>query len=259
MTHSHLCCSRWSILDVCQLHAKHPGCDLAESLNFESLLPANPQAACNNPPTQLSTIGRCSSRTAPTQRTILSDISLGKSCKRGCRRSHRRMRTRTPALVLWSMFLFLLPPTPPTPLPHRIRLSWLSLLSSLSSCLVAVDAVSPTWRAFHGAAIVDTSMVVFGGTTDVTEDPYGTSVPGSNDLWVWSTTLRQWSQPTTTFPGTASSAPLPQKFLSSISSLSQGKILSLISNTSGPATELLMLDTYFWVWSTPNPRKFRCW
>ncbi|GJJ75628.1 hypothetical protein EMPS_07986 [Entomortierella parvispora] len=96
-------------------------------------------------------------------------------------------------------------------------------------------------------------MVVFGGTTDANEDPYGATVLGSNDLWVWSTTLRQWSQPPTTFPGTASTAPLPQKFLRSISLPSQGKILSLISNTSSPATELLMLDTYFWVWSTPNP------
>ncbi|KAG0043605.1 Cyclin-dependent kinase 13 [Gryganskiella cystojenkinii] len=91
-------------------------------------------------------------------------------------------------------------------------------------------------------------MVVFGGTTDATTSPYGNTVKGSNDLWIWSTTLRQWSQPTP-----SGLSPAPQKCLSSISLQSQGKMLSLISNTSGPSTELLMLDTYFWVWSTPNP------
>ncbi|KAI1297615.1 F-box only protein 42 [Mortierella claussenii] len=115
---------------------------------------------------------------------------------------------------------------------------------------VAEAAISPTWRAFHGAAIVDTSMIVFGGTTDASKNPYGATVPGSNDLWVWSTTLRQWSQPMTT------ASPSPQKFLSSISLQSQGRMMSLVSNATSPANALLMFDTYFDVWtipSSPNP------
>ncbi|KAF9357419.1 F-box only protein 42 [Mortierella sp. AD094] len=117
---------------------------------------------------------------------------------------------------------------------------------------VAGAAVSPTWRAFHGAAIVDTSMLIFGGITDPTKSPYGYSVQGSNDLWVWSTTLRQWSQPSIQFPGSSTSAPAPQKCLSSITLQSQGKMMSYIGNVSSPTNSLLMLDTYFWVWSIPN-------
>ncbi|KAF9115397.1 hypothetical protein BGX27_007897 [Mortierella sp. AM989] len=104
---------------------------------------------------------------------------------------------------------------------------------------VAGAAVSPTWRAFHGAAIVDTSMIIFGGTTDPEKNPYSTSVPGSNDLWVWSTTLRQWSQPSIQFSGSSSSAPAPQKFLSSISLQSQGKMMSYVGNASSPTNAVV--------------------
>ncbi|KAF9157350.1 F-box only protein 42, partial [Mortierella sp. AD011] len=121
-----------------------------------------------------------------------------------------------------------------------------------SQSIVAEATVSPTWRAFHGAAIVDTSMVIFGGVTDPNQSPYGSTVEGSNDLWVWSTTLRQWSQPTIQFPGSSTSAPAPQKFLSSITLQSQGKVMSYVGNVSSPTNSLLMLDTIFWVWSIPN-------
>ncbi|KAI7821910.1 hypothetical protein BC939DRAFT_199560 [Gamsiella multidivaricata] len=129
--------------------------------------------------------------------------------------------------------------------------SLLSFLAMASPQItVAAQAVSPTWRAFHGAAIVDTSMVIFGGTTDAGRSPYGATIPGSNDVWVWSTTLRQWSQPSIQFPG--SSSPAPQKFLTSIPLQSQGRMMSLVANASSPANALLALDTYFWVWSIPN-------
>ncbi|KAG0372686.1 F-box only protein 42, partial [Mortierella sp. AD032] len=114
-------------------------------------------------------------------------------------------------------------------------------------------APTPPWRAFHGAAIVDTSMVIFGGTTDPSKNPYGPTMLGSNDLWVWSTTLRQWSQPTIQPGGLL---PNPQKFFTSIPLLSQGKMLSLVGNASATYTNLLMLDTYNWIWTiptSPNP------
>ncbi|KAF9146197.1 hypothetical protein BG015_011664 [Linnemannia schmuckeri] len=113
-------------------------------------------------------------------------------------------------------------------------------------------APSPPWRAFHGAAIVDTSMVIFGGTTDPTQNPYGPTILGSNDLWIWSTTLRQWSQPTIQSGG----LPNPQKFFTSVPLLSQGKMLSLVGNASAAYNNLLMLDIYNWIWSiptSPNP------
>ncbi|KAI1296183.1 F-box only protein 42, partial [Mortierella claussenii] len=101
-------------------------------------------------------------------------------------------------------------------------------------------------------------MVVFGGTLDPTVNPFGASVPGSNDLWVWSTTLRQWSQPTPQFPGGNASAPNSQKFLSSVSLQSPGKMMALVGNSSTGTTQgdLLILDTIFWSWSiptSPNP------
>ncbi|KAG9063529.1 F-box only protein 42 [Linnemannia hyalina] len=113
-------------------------------------------------------------------------------------------------------------------------------------------APTPPWRAFHGAAIVDTSMVIFGGTTDPTKNPYGSTILGSNDLWIWSTTLRQWSQPTIQSGG----LPNPQKFFTSVPLLSQGKMLSLVGNASAAYNNLLMLDIYNWIWSiptSPNP------
>ncbi|KAI8601922.1 hypothetical protein EDD21DRAFT_93307 [Dissophora ornata] len=141
-------------------------------------------------------------------------------------------KTTTPTtLALYSVFLLLTMGTP--------------------SLMVAGATVSPAWRAFHGAAIVDTSMIIFGGVTDPSQNPYGATVLGSNDLWVWSTTLRQWSQPTIQ-SGSSSSSPAPQKFLSSIPLQSQGKMMSLVGNASSAANELLMLDSYFWVWSIPN-------
>ncbi|KAF9334988.1 hypothetical protein BGZ91_010657 [Linnemannia elongata] len=113
-------------------------------------------------------------------------------------------------------------------------------------------APTPPWRAFHGAAIVDTSMVIFGGTTDPAKNPYGPTILGSNDLWIWSTTLRQWSQPTIQSGG----LPNPQKFFTSVPLLSQGKMLSLVGNASAASNNLLMLDIYNWIWSiptSPNP------
>ncbi|KAF9901095.1 hypothetical protein EC991_006539 [Linnemannia zychae] len=113
-------------------------------------------------------------------------------------------------------------------------------------------APTPPWRSFHGAAIVDTSMVIFGGTTDPSKNPYGATMVGSNDLWVWSTTLRQWSQPTIQSGG----LPSPQKFFTSIPLLSQGKMLSLVGNATATYANCLLLDTYNWIWSiptSPNP------
>ncbi|KAF9212725.1 F-box only protein 42 [Podila verticillata] len=75
-------------------------------------------------------------------------------------------------------------------------------------------------------------MVIFGGTTDSSLNPYGATVPGSNDLWVWSTTLRTWSQPLAQFAGTSNNAPAPQKFLSSVALQSQGKMMSLVTNAA---------------------------
>ncbi|KAG0339358.1 F-box only protein 42 [Podila humilis] len=97
-------------------------------------------------------------------------------------------------------------------------------------------------------------MVVFGGTTDPSVNPYGATVPGSNDLWVWSTTLRTWSQPTTQFAQSSNNAPAPQKFLNSVALQSQGKMMSLVANNTPGASagNLLMLDTNFWSWSIPN-------
>ncbi|KAG0284405.1 hypothetical protein BGZ98_005926, partial [Dissophora globulifera] len=76
-------------------------------------------------------------------------------------------------------------------------------------------------------------MVIFGGTADPNTNPFGLDVPGSNDLWVWSTTLRQWSKPTIQFLPTTSngttlttsvSTPSPQKFLTSVPLQSQGRM-----------------------------------
>ncbi|KAF9408845.1 hypothetical protein BGZ94_002178, partial [Podila epigama] len=101
-------------------------------------------------------------------------------------------------------------------------------------------------------------MVIFGGVTNSSVNPYGTNVPGSNDLWVWSTTQRTWSQPLTQFPNAANNAPAPQKFFSSIALQSQGKMLSLVSNNTPnvPTGNLLMLDTNFWANAAvaPSPR-----
>ncbi|KAF9112840.1 F-box only protein 42 [Mortierella sp. AM989] len=148
---------------------------------------------------------------------------------------------------------------------NSLLLPFLLFFFSIESSIIAsvtAATVVPAWRAFHGAAIVDTSMVIFGGTTDPNTNPYGPTVAGSNDLWVWSTTLRQWSQPPTQFTqnntpddGTAPvSGPKPQKFLSSITLQSQGKMLAFVSNSSTGSTrgDLLVLDTNFWIWSIPS-------
>ncbi|KAF9081882.1 F-box only protein 42 [Mortierella sp. AD031] len=91
-------------------------------------------------------------------------------------------------------------------------------------------------------------MIIFGGTTDPSKNPYGETIMGSNDLWVWSTTLRQWSQPTIGSEGLLR----PQKFFTSIPLLSQGKMLSVVGNASANYNNLLMLDTYNWIWSVPT-------
>ncbi|KAG0211208.1 F-box only protein 42 [Mortierella sp. NVP41] len=157
-------------------------------------------------------------------------------------------------------------------LPRDTKLVVVVLLSLLSA-LAAVNPASaeitaqadtnPFWRAFHGAAIIDTSMVIFGGTTDPSINPYDPLVPGSSDLFVWSTTLRQWSQPLAQFQSTTNAttvnAPAPQKFLTSFPTQSQGKMMAFVSNSSTPSTDsggLLALDTVFWTWSiptSPNP------
>ncbi|KAF9122825.1 hypothetical protein BGW39_009468, partial [Mortierella sp. 14UC] len=81
-------------------------------------------------------------------------------------------------------------------------------------------------------------------------------VPGSNDVWVWSTTLRQWSRPGTQFqsPTTSANAPSPQKFLTAFPTQSQGRMMAYVSNsTTGIASDqLLILDTHFWTWSIPT-------
>ncbi|KAF9174486.1 hypothetical protein BGX21_007365 [Mortierella sp. AD011] len=105
-------------------------------------------------------------------------------------------------------------------------------------------------------------MVIFGGTIDPNADPFGSTAVASNDLWVWSTTLRQWSQPTAQFTssnstdsGTVlSTGPNAQKFLTSIPLQSQGKMMAFVSNstTGTPQGNLLVLDTNFWIWSIPS-------
>ncbi|KAG0378814.1 F-box only protein 42 [Mortierella sp. AD032] len=134
-----------------------------------------------------------------------------------------------------------------------------------SAAITSQADTTPPWRSFHGAAIVDTSMIIFGGTADPTTNPFGPLVPGSNDLWVWSTTLRQWSQPTTQFQSpvtnttnAAVNAPSPQKFLTTFPTQSQGRMMAFVSNSSTGASneEVLILDTHFWTWSiptSPNP------
>ncbi|KAF9434174.1 F-box only protein 42, partial [Entomortierella beljakovae] len=110
-------------------------------------------------------------------------------------------------------------------------------------------------------------MVIFGGTKDPTVDPFGLSTDGSNDLWVWSTTLRQWTQPTAQFAQgssttnsvtTTATSPNPQKFLSSVSLQSQGRMLSFVSNSTTGSTQgnLLVLDTNFWIWTIPSSPNF---
>ncbi|KAK5809573.1 hypothetical protein F5H01DRAFT_45825 [Linnemannia elongata] len=136
----------------------------------------------------------------------------------------------------------------------RSHLAFLILATATVSTLTTTTmaaAPTPPWRAFHGAAIVDTSMVIFGGTTDPAKNPYGPTILGSNDLWIWSTTLRQWSQPTIQSGG----LPNPQKFFTSVPLLSQGKMLSLVGNASAAYNNLLMLDIYNWIWSIPTSRK----
>jgi hypothetical protein len=143
-------------------------------------------------------------------------------------------------------------------------LSTLATVPPTSAAITPLADANPPWRAFHGAAIIDTSMVIFGGMTDPTSNPYGAFVPGSNDLWVWSTTLRQWSQPQTQFQSPSASAistnaPSPQKFLASFPTTSQGKMMAFVSNSttqSSASEELLVLDTTFWTWSIPTSRKY---
>ncbi|KAF8980945.1 F-box only protein 42 [Entomortierella lignicola] len=104
-------------------------------------------------------------------------------------------------------------------------------------------------------------MVIFGGITDPNVNPYSSNMLGSSDLWIWSTTLRTWSQPTSQFitgnttntSTTVPASPSPQKFLSSIPLQSQGKMLAYASNSSTGSTQgdLLVLDTNFWIWSIP--------
>ncbi|KAG0240886.1 F-box only protein 42 [Mortierella sp. GBA43] len=121
--------------------------------------------------------------------------------------------------------------------------------SSLVSTACA-QTVSPTWRAFHAAAIVGDSMIVFGGTSSPTQNPYGSTVPGSSDVWAWSTTLRQWSRPSIS----TALSPFPQKFLSAVTLPSQGKMMAFVSNSTTGSTQgnLLILDTLFWTWSIPD-------
>ncbi|KAF9964259.1 Negative regulator of mitotic exit [Mortierella alpina] len=99
-------------------------------------------------------------------------------------------------------------------------------------------------------------MIIFGGITDPSSDPFDPSVPGSNSLFVWSTTLRQWSQPAysdlTNVNG--GGAPHPQKFLTSVPLASEFKMLSVVSNSSTGTTQgnLLGLDVNSWTWSVPT-------
>ncbi|KAF9307522.1 hypothetical protein BGZ91_008402, partial [Linnemannia elongata] len=162
--------------------------------------------------------------------------------------SHRLLdHSKAPAMVVVLLSLF----------------STLATIPPASAAITPLADANPPWRAFHGAAIIDTSMVIFGGTTDPTTNPYGALVPGSNDLWVWSTTLRQWSRPQTQFQSpttnaTSTNAPSPQKFLASFPTTSQGKMMAFVSNSTSPSPasstseELLVLDTTFWTWSVPT-------
>ncbi|KAF9572933.1 F-box only protein 42 [Mortierella alpina] len=99
-------------------------------------------------------------------------------------------------------------------------------------------------------------MVIFGGIIDPLSDPFDPSVPGSNSLFVWSTTLRQWSQPAysdlTNVNG--GGPPRPQKFLTSVPLASEFKMLSIVSNSSTGTTHgnLLALDVNSWTWSVPT-------
>ncbi|KAF9291952.1 Negative regulator of mitotic exit [Mortierella alpina] len=95
-------------------------------------------------------------------------------------------------------------------------------------------------------------MIIFGGTTDPSSNPFDPLVPGSNSLFVWSTTLRQWSQPVSNMNG--GGAPRPQKFLTSVSLASEFKMLSIVSNSSTGNTQgnLLGLDVNSWTWSVPT-------
>ncbi|KAF8943938.1 F-box only protein 42 [Haplosporangium gracile] len=166
--------------------------------------------------------------------------------------SHRLLdHNKAPAVVVLLFSLF----------------STLATVPSASAAITPLADANPPWRAFHGAAIIDTSMIIFGGITDPTTNPYGALVPGSNNLWVWSTTLRQWSRPQTQFQSpttnaTSINAPSPQKFLASFPTTSQGKMMAFVSNSttqssaSSTSEELLVLDTTFWTWSiptSPNP------
>jgi hypothetical protein len=128
------------------------------------------------------------------------------------------------------------------------------LLTMILHVTIVEAAVSPSWRSFHAAAIVDTSMIIYGGTTDPTQSPYGPTVPGSSDIWVWSTTEHQWSKPAIQFQGSTSLAPPPQKFLTAVTLDSKGKMMSIVANTSSSSNCLLTLDSVFWVWSTPDSR-----
>ncbi|KAF9986228.1 F-box only protein 42 [Mortierella antarctica] len=97
-------------------------------------------------------------------------------------------------------------------------------------------------------------MIIFGGTTDPSADPFGPSVPGSNSLFVWSTTLRQWSQPAYSDLTNNGGPPRPQKFLTSVPLASEFKMLSIVSNSSTGTTQgnLLGLDVHSWTWSVPT-------
>ncbi|KAF9166166.1 hypothetical protein DFQ26_008572 [Actinomortierella ambigua] len=123
--------------------------------------------------------------------------------------------------------------------------------------------MQPEWRAFHGAALVEDSMVIFGGTTDPTSNPLDGDVAGSNDVWVWSTTKRVWTKPTIQFPGAAAGStdmPKPQKCLGAKALQSQGQLFALIGNSttiggsSDSTNGLLVLDTNFWTWTIPKSR-----
>ncbi|KAG9321927.1 hypothetical protein KVV02_004502 [Mortierella alpina] len=155
-----------------------------------------------------------------------------------------------------------LPPTP-TRTPHRPSSKRPRLVQGLVCTLVCLAAIAatapaaattPPWRAFHGATIIGTDMIIFGGTTDPSADPFGPSVPGSNSLFIWSTTLRQWSQPAYSDLTNNGGPPRPQKFLTSVPLASEFKMLSIVSNSSTGTTQgnLLGLDVHSWTWSVPT-------